>query len=104
MAASSGMWYSKVSKKATRKTLRLWRGKGLRCLFREYLSYTMGVGVVRGESAVGVPLRRLFRYEWMDVSRFMMPYCALHSFVLVPCAVQHRGRCVPARPRDACAL
>jgi hypothetical protein len=67
MAASSGMWYSKVSKKATRKTLRLWRGKGLRYLFREYLSYTMGVGVVRRESAVGVPLRRLFRYEWMDV-------------------------------------
>jgi hypothetical protein len=27
----------------------------------------MGVGVVRGESSVGVPLRRLFRYEWMDV-------------------------------------
>jgi hypothetical protein len=27
----------------------------------------MGVGVVRGESAVGVPLRRLFRYEWIDV-------------------------------------
>jgi hypothetical protein len=69
MAASSGMWYSKVTKKATRKTLRLWRGKGLRCLFREYLSYTMGVGVVRGESAVGVPLRRLFRYEWMDVKQ-----------------------------------
>jgi hypothetical protein len=28
----------------------------------------MGVGVVRGENSVGVPLRRLFRYEWMDVS------------------------------------
>jgi hypothetical protein len=28
----------------------------------------MCVGVVRGESTVGVPLRRLFRYEWMDVS------------------------------------
>ena len=28
----------------------------------------MGVGVVRGESSVGVPLRRLFRYEWMDVN------------------------------------
>jgi hypothetical protein len=28
----------------------------------------MRVGVVRGEGAVGVPLRRLFRYEWMDVS------------------------------------
>jgi hypothetical protein len=28
----------------------------------------MCVGVVRGESAVGVPLRRLFRYEWMDVT------------------------------------
>jgi hypothetical protein len=27
----------------------------------------MSVGVVRGESDVGVPLRRLFRYEWMDV-------------------------------------
>jgi hypothetical protein len=27
----------------------------------------MGVGVVRGEGAVSVPLRRLFRYEWMDV-------------------------------------
>jgi hypothetical protein len=67
MAASSGVWYSKVSKKATRKTLRLWTGKGLRCLFREYLSYTMGVGVVRGGSAVGVPLWRLFRYERMDV-------------------------------------
>jgi hypothetical protein len=66
------MWYFKVSKKATRKTLRQWRGKGLRCLFREYLSYTMGVGVVGGESAVGVPLRRLFRYEWMDVIRFAL--------------------------------
>jgi hypothetical protein len=28
----------------------------------------MGVGVVRRESAVGVPLRQLFRYEWMDVT------------------------------------
>jgi hypothetical protein len=28
----------------------------------------MGVGIVRGESSVGVPLRRFFRYEWMDVS------------------------------------
>jgi hypothetical protein len=27
----------------------------------------MGVGVVRRESSVGVPLRRLFRYEWMYV-------------------------------------
>ena len=38
------------------------------CLFREYLSYAMGIGVVRRESSVGVPLRRLFRYEWMHVS------------------------------------
>jgi hypothetical protein len=28
----------------------------------------MGVSVVRGESAVGVPLRQLFRYECMDVT------------------------------------
>jgi hypothetical protein len=28
----------------------------------------MGVGVLRRESSVGVPLRRLFRYEWMDVN------------------------------------
>jgi hypothetical protein len=27
----------------------------------------MGVRVARGESAVSVPLRRLFRYEWTDV-------------------------------------
>jgi hypothetical protein len=36
----------------------------------------MGVGVIRGESAVGVPLRWLFRYEWMDisiVSPFLLP-------------------------------
>jgi hypothetical protein len=31
----------------------------------------MCVGVVRGESAVGVPLRRLFPYEWMDVNYFI---------------------------------
>jgi hypothetical protein len=27
----------------------------------------MNVGVFRGERSVGVPLQRLFRYEWMDV-------------------------------------
>jgi hypothetical protein len=68
MAASSGLWYCEVSKKATRKILRLWRCKRFKCLLREYLSYAMGIGVVRRESSVGVPLRRLFRYEWMDVT------------------------------------
>jgi hypothetical protein len=32
----------------------------------------MDVSVVRGESAVGVPLRRLFRYEWMDVNKLLL--------------------------------
>jgi hypothetical protein len=32
----------------------------------------MGVGVVRRESSVGVPLRWLFRYEWMDVTEFLV--------------------------------
>jgi hypothetical protein len=44
----------------------------------------MGVGVVRGESAVGVPLRRLFRHEWMDVMYVLyskrMLYLALHMY------------------------
>jgi hypothetical protein len=61
------LWYCKARKKATTKTFRPKKGKRLEYLFREYLSYAMGVGVVRGESSVGVPLRRLFRYEWMDV-------------------------------------
>jgi hypothetical protein len=33
----------------------------------------MGIDVVKGESAVGVPLRLLFRYEWMDVSHIINP-------------------------------
>ena len=37
------------------------------CLLREYLSRAMGVGFARGESAVVVPLRWLFRYDWMDI-------------------------------------
>jgi hypothetical protein len=41
-------------------------------MFGEYISYAMGVSVVRGESAVGVPLRQLFRYEWIDVNLHML--------------------------------
>jgi hypothetical protein len=42
------------------------------CLFQDYLSNTMCIGVVMGESAVGVLLRRLFRHEWMHVTGYCM--------------------------------
>jgi hypothetical protein len=41
----------------------------------------MGAGVVRGESSVGVPLRRLFRYEWMDVTNVIGARVTLAEFV-----------------------
>ena len=40
----------------------------LRYLFREYLNYVIVGGVVVVERATSVPLRRVFRYTWMDVT------------------------------------
>jgi hypothetical protein len=46
------------------------KDEGARCLFRGYLRYATVFGVVIVESAVGVPLRWVFRYERMDVRKF----------------------------------
>jgi hypothetical protein len=51
-----------LSKDSTRED------EGFRCLFRGYLCYATIFRVVIVESVVGVPLRRVFRYEGMDVS------------------------------------
>lgn len=44
------------------------KDKRVRYLFRGYLRYATVVGVVVVESAAGVPLRRVLRYEGMDVT------------------------------------
>ena len=60
-------WYCKGSKNVTIKTLSLVVDKGPSRLFRDYLSFAVVVGVLRGERRVSVPLQQLFRYEWMDI-------------------------------------
>jgi hypothetical protein len=62
-------WYSKGSKNVTIKTFSLVVDEGPSRLFRDYLSYAVDVGVLRGERRVSVPLQQLFRYKWMDIIR-----------------------------------
>lgn len=68
MQPSGEWWYYRASKIVTIKALESQVNKGLRCLSRDYLSYTRVVGIVVVESTVSVPLRRVFRYAWMDIS------------------------------------
>ena len=67
---SSELWYCKVRKMPTRSRDSTRKDEGVRCLFRGYLRYATVFGVVIVESAVGVPLRWVFRYERMDVRKF----------------------------------
>jgi hypothetical protein len=64
-----GLTY-KVRKMPTISKDRTREDEGVRCLFRGYLRYATVFGVVIMESAVGVPLRRVFHYEWMDLTRY----------------------------------
>jgi hypothetical protein len=68
MQACNLSWYCKGSKNIATGTLGLLLGKGLSSLFRDYYSYAAVVDVVKRERSVGVPPRRLFRYDWMHIS------------------------------------
>lgn len=67
--------------------------EGLRCLFRGYLRYATVFCVVIVESAVGIPLRRVFRHAWMDVKGIVrLIYILLYYITYSLYRVQRRRR------------
>lgn len=61
-------YVAKVNWLSSSKIVKLGEDKRSKIVLEDYLSYVAVVGIVEGENSVGVPLRRLFRYEWMNVT------------------------------------